>query len=78
MRKCGLPDVIEKMIAVIPMGNDSLLAKLESTKQSALFAAPEMQSYWWKRCQRILESLVLPIDADWKNKVADIFYTTEL
>lgn len=68
-----LPETLDKIIPLIPPGDAALIAKLESIKQSALFAAPEIQTAWWKRCENILNFIMPPIDADWKVQVMETF-----
>jgi len=71
MRK--LTDVIDDMMAVIPSDETSLLAALYSTKTSLIVAAPEMESFWWKKCGDDLVDTIPELNEDWHYAIARIF-----
>ena len=69
----NLPDVIDKMLEVIPLENNSLIGGLESIQSSALFAAPEIQSFWWQECASFLNRSISEMSEDLKIKLEHIF-----
>lgn len=69
----NLSDVVDKMLEVIPSEKESLRDQLKATKQSSLFAAPEIQSSFWNNCAGILNREIGDPVEDWQKKVASIF-----
>lgn len=74
----NLSETIDKMLAVIPAEQASLIERLESIKQSSLFAAPEMQASWWRICRCVLmveftENGKLSLPEEWQKQVAATF-----
>jgi hypothetical protein len=68
--------VIEQLLAVIPEDQDALRTKLSATRDSAVFAAPEVQSMWWNRSAELLREFVEPhvqLKTDWALKVVEIW-----
>ena len=69
----NLPDVIRKIINVIPATETSAIAVLKDTQSSAMYAPPELESFWWDMCaERLSDELGEP-DELWKKEVATIF-----
>lgn len=52
-----LPDVIDRVIALIPDNTDGIY-ELNKIKESAKYAAPELQSMWWGAAQDVLVEYV--------------------
>lgn len=73
-----LPDVIDQMLAVIPISEPGLLSGLAEVKESAQYAAPEMQLFWWRSCAQILNEELgeTPPSDGWQGKVAAIWMDT--
>lgn len=69
--KRDLCDVIDAMLEVIPVhqGQDSLIAALKSRKQSASYAAPEMQPMWWTLTYETLSQYVFEDVDDYNDWV---------
>ncbi len=51
----SLPAILDKMFEVAP----DLKEHLESTKQSSLYASPEMRPYWWQQAASILNQVAM-------------------
>jgi len=70
-----LPNVIDRMLAVVPGSEVVLITSLSEIKESVLYASPEMQLLWWQNCAQVLfEDLgEHPSDDGWQGKVVDIW-----
>lgn len=72
-----LPNVIDKMIKIIP-DSKSVIGALKSIKKSSMYGAPEMQVDFWNQTAHALNNyLGVTMDTDWKQKVGDIFADKE-
>lgn len=69
----NLSDVVDKMLEVIPVENESLINQIKAARQSSLFAAPEMQSVFWNECASALISEIGEPVVEWQKQVAAIF-----
>ncbi len=69
----NLPDVIDAMLAVIPVDQQNLRHCLANAKQSSCYAPPENQHIWWQETQGILAQLVGEPKLDWQWQVAAAF-----
>jgi hypothetical protein len=63
-----LPDVIDEMYKVIPF-----VKHLESIKQSAKFAAPEIQYLFWQKLSDLLQNEIGEPTEDWQKELQNIF-----
>lgn len=72
-----LPDVIGKIMEVIPESERELLLTLKSRRESASYAAPEMMSVWWNRTYNVLVHYVFREevwqDLSWQEEVRKIW-----
>ena len=71
MRK--ITEVIDRIVSVVPGGNDLLLERLAALRVSASLAAPEMQSEWWDILYETLVAEIGEADKAWKEHVREIF-----
>lgn len=71
----NLSEVIEEMLAVVPAEQIDLRDRLKATKQSSLYAAPEMRQTFWHECRDHLVSYVGKPKEEWQKQVASIFST---
>lgn len=74
MKDRNLAQIIDDMLTVIPEEQHQLKANLLGVKTSSEYAAPEIQTQWWRKAAEILQAEVPhPEDEDWSMKMADIF-----
>lgn len=74
-----LPDIIDKVIALIPKEEDprGIKPQLESVKDSALYAPPEGQAIWWQRFAEILNyNLPYPPVEPWQMEIHSLITQT--
>ena len=67
-----LPDVLKLVIAEVPSNEESLIASLKDLKSSAEFAAPEMQSMWWKELGELLNDEIAEPNEQWHFNIMKI------
>ncbi len=68
-----LANIIDQMIVMIPPREKELIERLKDTKQSSLYAAPELESFWWKVCAKRLTEGAGEPTGGWRKQVALIF-----
>ena len=69
----NLADVIDQMVEVIPANEETLIARLNATRQSVLFAAPELESFWWNMCAERLNDEIGQPTKKWQKQIGLIF-----
>jgi hypothetical protein len=67
-----LPDVIDKILEVIPKEKADLIGSLERIRESALFAPPEGMNVWWQETGATLEAGVGQPTENWHHELVRI------
>lgn len=65
--------VIDQLLEVIPLSEESLRARLTSVQTKIMYAAPETLSYHWSVIAWILEVNTLDKTEDWVKVTRQIF-----
>lgn len=69
-----LPTVISNMLSFIPESETELRSALENKQSSAIFAAPENATLWWRETADLLATWPWPTDQlPWMVSIADVF-----
>lgn len=69
-----LPDVLTRILEVVPATETALRAELAKILESSLYSAPELMAGLWHRTADTLNRFLGGRRADaWANDVADIF-----
>lgn len=68
-----LPKLIDEILAVIPKEEETLREQLDSVKQSATYATPEVMHEWWCKTASVLAGNIDDPINDWHWNVARIF-----
>jgi hypothetical protein len=70
-----LPQLIDKLLEIIPETEAVLRAELRCTHASASFSSPEMMSTWWNEAgMTLLQHLgTPPWEEEWKDMVSKIW-----
>ncbi len=69
-----LSEVIDRIIAVIPDGNDRTVELLKNVKKSCPYVAPELYPNLWRKCRDILcSNFGNPEGCEWKMEISNIF-----
>jgi hypothetical protein len=69
----SLFDVIDRILVEVPADEVGLRTDLEKAKQSALYAAPEIQYLCWSKAAAALNFHIPEQTLDWHKRVAVIF-----
>ncbi len=71
-----LTEIIDAMLIEVPLSCKLLRSKLTSIKQSSLYAAPEIQVAFWRKCANTLHEEIGEPVKDWEINIATIFSGT--
>lgn len=75
-----LPEVIDKILTVIPATEVSMIRAFESVKSSAAFSAPENIGMWWRRGAGVMSEFISQDESywsDWQREVVKIWMNEE-
>lgn len=72
----AMKPVVDRILEQFP-GDDPRMEEFRSRSnsivESSSFAAPEMQSHWWRELQSVMIDVLGEADTPWKLKIASIF-----
>lgn len=76
-----LADVLGRVLAAVPEDQRELVSALKATRDSVLFAPPELMRDWWGRATRVLNGWLEEnpdlADAEWVARTKRIWAGTE-
>lgn len=74
-----LPEVIDKMLSLIPHEEERLINEMTSIKNSALTASPEMMPHWWQAiADALYNQFGTPPEKGWGYKIMKIWMSEDL